>query len=84
MRLDYRIFCLEKLGKQNISNKHHGKYFMLFNKPTKNSPQEKLLNNIKKTKAGIMQIEEAGYLDELENKLEKDNYKKFSLFADSL
>ena len=82
--LEVIINCLEKLGKQNISQKHHGKYYMLFNKPAKNSPQEKLLNNIKKTKAGIMHIEEAGYLNELENKLEKDNYKKFSLFADAL
>lgn len=74
------IDCLEKLGQQNINKKHHGSYYMLFNKPAKKSPQEKLLNEIIKTKAGIMNIEEAGYLNELENKLQKDNYNKFSLF----
>ncbi|MGI8584652.1 MAG: hypothetical protein ACR2KX_20880 [Chitinophagaceae bacterium] len=50
----------------------------------KNSPQEKRLNDIKKTKAGIMNIEEAGYLEELEGKLEKDAYSKFSVFAATL
>lgn len=78
------INCLEKLGKQSIKNYHKGSYYLLFNKPVKNSPQEKLLNDIKKTKAGIMNIEEAGYLSELEGKLEKDEYSKFSIFADTL
>lgn len=78
------IDCLEKLGKQNINKKHHGSYYLLFNKPTKKSPQEKLLNEIIKTKAGIMNIEEAGYLDTLEAKLEKETYNKFSLFEAEL
>ncbi len=78
--LEVIINCLEKLGKENISKNHHGSYYLLFNKPVKNSLQEKLLNDIKKTKAGIMNIEEAGYLDELEGKIQKDEYKKFSLF----
>lgn len=82
--LEVIINCLEKLGKENINKKHEGSYYLLFNKPVKNSPQEKLLNEIKKTKTGIMNIEEAGYLDELESKLQKDNYNKFSLFEAQL
>jgi hypothetical protein len=82
--LEVIINCLEKLGQKNISKKHQGSYYLLFNKPAKNSPQEKLLNDIKKTKAGIMNIEEAGYLEELESKLEKEKYNKFSLFEAEL
>jgi len=82
--LEVIINCLEKFGQQNINKKHHGNYYLLFNKPAKKSAQEKLLNEIIKTKAGIMNIEEAGYLDELETKLEKNNYKKFSLFEATL
>lgn len=78
------IDCLEKLGQQNINKKHQGNYYLLFNKPAKKSPQEKLLNEIIKTKAGIMNIEEAGYLDTLEGKLEKETYSKFSLFEAEL
>jgi hypothetical protein len=76
--------CLDKLGKENISKNHKGNYYLLFNKPAKKSPQEKLLNDIKKTKSGIMNIEEAGYLNELEGKLQKENYNKFSLFEAEL
>jgi hypothetical protein len=82
--LEVIINCLEKLGKENISKNHHGSYYLLFNKPAKNSAQEKLLNDIKKTKAGIMNIEEAGYLDELEGKIQSDAYNKFSLFEAAL
>jgi len=82
--LEVIINCLEKLGQENINKKHHGSYYLLFNKPAKNSMQEKLLNEIKKTKAGIMNIEEAGFLDVLEDKLQKDNYNKFSLFESQL
>jgi hypothetical protein len=82
--LEVIINCLQKLGQENINKKHHGSYYLLFNKPAKNSPQEKLLNDIKKTKAGIMNIEEAGYLDELESKIQKGEYNKFSLFEASL
>lgn len=82
--LEVIINCLERLGKQSINKKHQGSYFLLFNKPAKGSTQEKLLNEIKKTKAGIMNIEEAGYLDELENKIQKDAYDKFSLFEAGL
>jgi hypothetical protein len=82
--LEVIINCLEKLGKSNIENYNKGNYFLLFNKPVKNSPQEKLLNDIKKTKAGIMNIEEAGYLDELEGKIQMNDYKKFSLFEAAL
>jgi len=82
--LEVIISCLEKLGKENINKKHQGSYYLLFNKPAKNTPQEKLLNEIKKTKSSIMHIEEAGYLDELENKLQKENYNKFSLFEAEL
>lgn len=82
--LEVIINCLQKLGKQSINSEHQGNYYMLFNKPAKNSPQEKLLNDIKKTKAGIMIIEEAGYLDELESKLKNEDYNKFSLFEATL
>ncbi len=82
--LEVIINSLEKLGKDNIDKKHKGSYYLVFNKPVKSSPQEKLLNEIKKTKSGIMHIEEAGYLEELESKLQKENYNKFSLFEASL
>lgn len=82
--LEVIITCLQKVGQQEINKKHKGSYYLLFNKPAKNSPQEKLLNDIKKTKAGIMNIEEAGYLEELEATLQKENYKKFSLFEAGL
>lgn len=82
--LEVIITSLQKLGQKNIDAKHNGSYYLLFNKPAKKSPQEKLLNKIKKTKSGIMQIEEAGYLNELETKLQKDNYNKFSLFEAGL
>jgi hypothetical protein len=78
--LEVIINCLQKLGEETINKKHKGNYYLLFNKPANNSPQEKLLNEIKKTKSGLMNIEEAGFLDELENKLQQDNYQKFSLF----
>lgn len=78
------INSLEELAQKKISKKHQGNYYLLFNKPVKNSPQEKLLNQIKKTKSGIMIIEEAGYLGELENTLENNNYQKFSLFEAAL
>ena len=82
--LEVIINSLEKFGKENINKKHQGSYYLLFNKPAKNSPQEKLLNEIKKTKSGIMNIEEASYLNELETQLQKDNYGKFSLFESQL
>lgn len=82
--LEVIINSLEKLGKENINKQHKGSYYLLFNKPVKNSQQEKLLNEIKKTKSGIMHIEEASYLEELENKLQEENYNKFSFFEASL
>jgi hypothetical protein len=78
------INSLEELGQKEISKKHQGLYYLLFNKPAKNSPQEKLLNQIKKTKSGLMHIEEAGYLEELETTLENNNYQKFSQFEATL
>jgi hypothetical protein len=75
---------LEKLGQTHITKHHHGNYYLLFNKPQKNSEQEKLLNEIKKTKSGLMNIEEASFLEELEYKIEKDNYNKFSVFVEDL
>lgn len=75
---------LQKLGEESIHKKHQGDFYMLFNKPATNSPQEKLLNTIKKTKSGLMNIEEVGFLDELENKLENEDYHKFSLFEEAL
>ncbi|MCW3114208.1 MAG: hypothetical protein JWR18_2604 [Segetibacter sp.] len=75
---------LEKFGKDHIKANHKGSYYLLFNKPEKNSEQEKLLNEIIKTKSGIMNIEEASYLGELEHTLEENNYSKFSAFAETL
>ncbi|MEO5947449.1 MAG: hypothetical protein ABIP79_11585 [Chitinophagaceae bacterium] len=82
--LEVIVHCLEKLGQKKIKKTHKGSYYLLFNKPVKNSPQEKLLNDIKKTKSGIMNIEEAGYIEVLEDKLQKDPYSKFSVFAETL
>jgi len=82
--LEVIINCLENLGQKNIGTKHKGNYYLLFNKPVSNSPQEKLLNEIQKTKKSIMHIEEAEYLEELEKKFEKENYNKFSLFEAAL
>ncbi len=76
--------CLNNFGKETISKSHIGDYYLLFNTPPKNSQQEKLLNDIIKTKKGILKIEEASFLKELESKLEKTNYSKFSLFESSL
>ena len=78
------INSLEGFAQKKIGKTHHGIYYMLFNKPTKNSGQEKLLNQIIKTKSEIMIVEEAGYLGELENTLENKSYKKFSLFEATL
>jgi hypothetical protein len=78
------INSLEELAQKKISKKHQGNYYLLFNKPAKNSGQENLLNQVIKTKSGIMIIEEAGYLGELENTLENNNYQKFSLFEATL
>ncbi len=82
--LEIIINCLEKTGYNKIGKKHKGSYYLLFNKPAKNTPQEKLLNDIKKTKSSLMNIEEAGFLDELEFKLQQENYSKFSLFEELL
>ncbi len=76
--------CLEKLGREKIKQGHKGNYYLLFNQPEKGSEQEKLLNEIKKTKSGLMHIEEAGYLNELECKLEQKNYKPFSEFLQTI
>lgn len=76
--------CLNNFGKESINKNHIGDYYLLFNKPVKNSQQEKLLNEIIKTKKDILKIEEASFLTELESKLEKTNYSKFSLFESSL
>ncbi len=82
--LEVIFTSLEKFGKEHIQENHKGNYYLLFNRPEKNSEQEKLLNEIKKTKSGIMNIEEASYLEELEQKLEVHNYSKFSSFAEQL
>lgn len=76
--------CLNNFGKESINKNHIGEYYLLFNKPLKNSQQEKLLNEIIKTKKNILKIEEASFLKELECKLEKADYSKFSLFESSL
>ena len=82
--LEVIVNCLQKLGEESINKNHKGSYYLLFNKPVKNSPQEKLLNEIIKTKSGLMKIKEAGFLDELENKLQQENYQKFSVFEAGL
>ncbi len=82
--LEVIVHCLNNFGKQSINKNPKGNYYLLFNKPLQNSPQEKLLNEIKKTKNDIIQLEEIGFLSELETKLEKDNFSKFSLFEASV
>lgn len=82
--LEVMIHSLEKFGELHINKHSKGSYYLLFNPPAKGSPQEKLLNDIKHTKAGLMTIEEAAYLDELEEKLKQEEYGKFSLFAEAV
>ena len=82
--LEVIINSLNKLGADKIAKSHKGSYYMLFNKPSKNTSQEKLLNKIIKSKSGIMNIEEAGYLNELEVKVQNSNYNKFSVFQETI
>ena len=78
--LEVIINSLNKFGVDNINKSHKGSYYMLFNKPSKNTPQEKLLNKILKSKSELMNIEESSYLSELEAKMQNSNYHKFSVF----
>lgn len=81
------VNSLQEFGAEHISPKHKGNYYVLFNAPTKNSPQEKLLNNIKKLVKNDdlkFKIEERAYIETLEEKILKDNYQKFSEFAETL
>lgn len=83
---ELEVICnsLENFGRERINSKHKGSYYLLFNKPEKGSAQETLLNEIQRTKARLLQIEEIAYLDSLEDKLKKGSYSKFSSFAQSL
>ena len=81
------VNSLQEFGADHISPKHEGNYYVLFNKPEKNTQQEKLLNNIKKlvkNKDLNFKIEEGDYIETLEEKILKDNYQKFSEFAETL
>lgn len=75
---------LEGFGREHIKKAHRGNYYLLFNQPEKKSAQETLLNEIRRTKAGLLQIEKIDFLDALENKLETGGYNKFSSFAESI
>lgn len=74
------IRSLEAFGKSTIGPKHKGAYYLLFNPPAKKSLQEKLLNEIRKSKQDLIKLEDAAYLEELEDKLERKNFSKFSEF----
>jgi hypothetical protein len=78
------VNSLEELGQKEINKNHHGTYYLLFNQPEQNSPQEKLLHEIQKTKSGMMKVVHAAFLEELEITLESKNYKKFSQFEATL
>lgn len=78
------VTYLEQFGKDHIPKYKKGNYNLLFNKPAAGSAQESLLNTIKKTKKGLMKIEELAYMDEIENQLEQKDYHKFSLFAENI
>lgn len=77
------INSLQKLTESHIKKNSKNKFILLFNKPKANSKQEKLLNEIVKTKK-IMELEEQGYIDILEKKLKQNNYSKFSTFLNIL
>lgn len=71
------IAALEKFSLKNFGTGNKGNYIMLFNSPEKKSQQEKLLNDIRRTKPE-MKPESEDYLTELEEKMTKNHYDKFS------
>ncbi|UOE41187.1 hypothetical protein MTP09_00650 [Chryseobacterium suipulveris] len=81
------VDSLEGFAKEQISKNHKGNYIMLFNKPEKNTKQEKLLNHLKsleKQEDIPFKVEESNYIEKIEEKILKEDYQKFSEFAETL
>lgn len=81
------VKALNEFGKEKIGSKHKGAYYVLYNQPEPKSAQEKFLNHLndlEKNKSIAFKMEEAGYFDEIEEKIKRDDYQKFSVFEESL
>jgi intein/homing endonuclease len=82
------VKSLKIFEKQHIINsKNNTNYYALFNKPEPKSVQEKFLNHLKsldQTDFINFQLEEASYIETLEQKILKEEYQKFSVFEESL
>lgn len=80
------VKSLKIFEKQHINNKNNTNYYALFNKPEPKSDQEKFLNHLKSLDANSInfQLEEASYIETLEQKILKEEYQKFSVFEESL
>lgn len=81
------IKALNEFAKEKTSSRHKGAYYVLYNRPAPKSAQEKFLNHLndlEKKKSIDFKIEEAGYFNELEQKIKADDYQKFSVFEESL
>lgn len=76
------IYCLNKIKLKNKKSTGNS-FILLFNKPASKSNQEKVLNDIVKTKNNIFTLQDENYIETLEGKLENGDYKKFSSFFDS-
>lgn len=80
------VKSLKIFEKQHINNKNNTNYYALFNAPEPKSDQEKFLNHLKSLDANSInfQLEEASYIETLEEKILKEEYQKFSVFEESL
>ena len=81
------VKSLKIFEKQYINKKNNTNYYALFNKPEPKSDQEKFLNHLKsldQTDFINFQLEEASYIETLEQKILKEEYQKFSVFEESL
>lgn len=80
------VKSLKIFEKQHINNKNNTNYYALFNAPEPKSDQEKFLNHLKSLDANSInfQLEEASYIETLEQKILKEEYQKFSVFEESL
>lgn len=80
------VKSLKIFEKQYINKKNNTNYYALFNAPEPKSDQEKFLNHLKSldTNSINFQLQEASYIETLEQKILKEEYQKFSVFEESL
>ncbi len=81
------VNALSAFEKETIGNRHKGAYYVLYNQPEPKSAQEKFLNHLndlEKSKSMKFKMEEADYIDKIEEKIKADNYQKFSVFEETL